>query len=277
MRSLILASLVIISSLVSAYVDLGPAYRIKLPGAEDWKYVKKYSKDPVFVEGLEFSDDATIIESAGGYSGSKVQKLNIDHTQKKSSTLKYQDLPQNFFGEGCTLFNGQIFMMTYREGKVFVFDQATLKKVKEFSMPKEMEEGWGLTHDATHLWASDGTARLFKINPETFTVQEIIDVKTKDGKDIHYINELEHVDSHIYGNVLPQNIIIKVDKVSGMIEKVWSFEDLHQMQMEHNQKHKVAYWDSMNNVMNGIAYRKSTNTFFVTGKNWNYIFEVQLS
>ena len=33
MRSLILASVVIISSLVSAYVDLGPAYRIKLPGA----------------------------------------------------------------------------------------------------------------------------------------------------------------------------------------------------------------------------------------------------
>ncbi len=49
------------------------------------------------------------------------------------------------------------------------------------------------------------------------------------------------------------------------------------MQMDHNQKNKVAHWDSMNNVMNGIAYRKSTNTFFVTGKNWNYIFEVQLS
>ena len=83
-----------------------------------------------------------------------------------------------------------------------------------------MEEGWGLNHDATHLWTSDGTARLFKINPETFTVQDIIDVKNKDGKSIHCINELEHENSHIYGNVLPQNIIIKVDKVSGIIEKV---------------------------------------------------------
>ena len=140
-----------------------------------------------------------------------------------------------------------------------------------------MEEGWGLTHDDQNLWASDGTARIFKIDPQTFTVQQVINVKTKEGKDVHYINELEHVDNHIYGNVLPQNIIIKIDKSTGTVEKVWSFEELHKMQVEYNQKNQVKHWDSMNNVMNGIAYRKSSNTFFVTGKNWNYIFEVQLS
>jgi glutamine cyclotransferase len=47
--------------------------------------------------------------------------------------------------------------------------------------------------------------------------------------------------------------------------------------MDHNTQNKVKDWDTMNNVMNGIAYRKSSNTFFVTGKNWNYIFEVKLS
>jgi hypothetical protein len=72
MRTLLIASAVIISSFVSAYVDLGPAYRIKHAGSEDWKYVKKYTKDPVFVEGFEFTDDQTIIESAGGYYGSKI-------------------------------------------------------------------------------------------------------------------------------------------------------------------------------------------------------------
>ena len=143
-------------------------------------------------------------------------------------------------------------------------------------MPKEMEEGWGLTHDETHIWSSDGTARLFKIDPETFTVKEIVNVKTKEGKDIRFINELEHVDQHIYGNVLPQNIIIKVDKQTGIVEKIWNFEDLHKIQLDYNKANKVPHWDSMNNVMNGIAYRKSTNTFFVTGKMWNYIFEVQL-
>jgi glutamine cyclotransferase len=28
--------------------------------------------------------------------------------------------------------------------------------------------------------------------------------------------------------------------------------------------------------MNGIAYRKSTNTFLITGKEYNFIFEVKL-
>jgi len=47
--------------------------------------------------------------------------------------------------------------MTYRERKVFVYDQASLEIVEELNMPKEMEEGWGLSHDQEHLWASDGT------------------------------------------------------------------------------------------------------------------------
>lgn len=36
------------------------------------------------------------------------------------------------------------------------------------------------------------------------------------------------------------------------------------------------YWDKTNNVMNGIAFNKVSNTFIITGKNWNYFFEVQL-
>jgi glutamine cyclotransferase len=76
--------------------------------------------------------------------------------------------------------------------------------------------------------------------------------------------------------VLPQKIVIKIDKNTGLVEKVWNFEDLHKIQMDHNNKNKVYNWDSTNNVMNGIAYKKDTNTFYLTGKRWNYIFEVQL-
>jgi len=80
------------------------------------------------------------------------------------------------FGEGCTKFNGLIYQMTYREGKVFVYDSITMKQVKVLNMPREMEEGWGLTHDSVHIFASDGSNRLFKIDPQTFTVLQIIQV-----------------------------------------------------------------------------------------------------
>lgn len=138
-----------------------------------------------------------------------------------------------------------------------------------------MEEGWGLTHDDTYLWASDGTNRLFKIKPDDFTIVDIIEVKDKNNKAIHYINELEHVGDHIYGNVLPLNVIIKVDKMTGIIEKIYDFKQLFDIQMNYQKKAKTA-WDQTNNVMNGIAYRKSTGNFLVTGKMWNFIFEVKL-
>lgn len=35
-------------------------------------------------------------------------------------------------------------------------------------------------------------------------------------------------------------------------------------------------YDWGNNVLNGIAFNKETGTFLVTGKNWDFIFEVIL-
>jgi glutamine cyclotransferase len=35
-------------------------------------------------------------------------------------------------------------------------------------------------------------------------------------------------------------------------------------------------YDFGNNVLNGIAYNSATKTFFLTGKRWDFIFEVQL-
>jgi glutamine cyclotransferase len=33
-------------------------------------------------------------------------------------------------------------------------------------------------------------------------------------------------------------------------------------------------YDLSNNVLNGIAYREETNTFFVGGKRWGFMFEI---
>lgn len=165
--------------------------------------------------------------------------------------------------------------MTYREGRVFVFDKDTLSTAKELKMPKQMEEGWGLTHDSTFLYSSDGTNRIFKINATNFSVVDIIEVKDKRGKAIHYINELELVGDYIYGNILPLNVVIKVNKDTGIIDKVYDFKKLYDMQMQFVRDNRIQ-WDSSNNVMNGIAYRKSTNTFLITGKEYNFIFEVKL-
>lgn len=97
-------------------------------------------------------------------------------------------------------------------------------------MPREMEEGWGLTHDDEFLYASDGTSKIFKINPEDFSVIEVFKVRDQNDNSIHFINELELVGDFIFANVLPQNIILKIDKSSGKVDKIYDFSDLYNIQ-----------------------------------------------
>lgn len=42
-------------------------------------------------------------------------------------------------------------------------------------------------------------------------------------------------------------------------------------------EHNITWqrYDVLNNVLNGIAYHKETDTFFVTGKNWHYLFQIR--
>ena len=245
-------------------------------GSTDWKIIAQYDKEPKFVEGFEMINDGDFIESVGQYWGSSIQKVTLDHNTKQSTAFLEKSLPKSFFGEGCTLFKNHYYQLTYRERKVFVYDSKTLDTVREMTMPSEMEEGWGLSHDEDHLYASDGTDQIFKINPENFSVVKTFKVADQTGKPIHYINELEVVGDSIFGNVLPLNVIIQIDKRTGTITNVYDFHSLFTIQMDKVNSSGNNYWDRMNNVMNGIAFRKSTGNLLVTGKNWNYIFEIEL-
>lgn len=237
MKSLILSSaLLLVSSY--AYVDLGPAYGVVIKGSQDWKLVRTYEKEPLFIEGFELVDDNHYIESVGMYWSSKIQKVEIDHEEQDTEIIKSITIDKSLFGEGCTKFGDKIYQMTYREGKVSIFDAKTFEKIGEKQMPKQMEEGWGLSHDENFIYASDGTYKIFKINPETFEVISFIEVKGLNGKHVRYINELEVVDQFIYANVLPLNIIIRFDKETGQVDKVWDFKKIHDLQMEHvNSQH----------------------------------------
>ena len=158
--------------------------------------------------------------------------MALDWSQQNTAAFLSKDLPQSYFGEGCTLFNGRFYQMTYRERKVFVYDQHTLEIVEELNMPAEMEEGWGLSHDQEHLWASDGTNQIFKLDPSDFSVVKIFKVETSQGTPVRFINELEVVGDLIYGNVLPLNVVIEIDKKTGTLTNVYDFKELFNIQMK---------------------------------------------
>ena len=57
---------------------------------------------------------------------------------------------------------------------------------------------------------------------------------------------------------------------SGKVEMRYDFSELLQIEQTYNKEHGLqwSYYNKANNVLNGIAYHKPTDTFFITGKNW---------
>ena len=93
-------------------------------------------------------NDNTLLQSAGLYSGSQIQIVQVNHSNSDKSSLVTHSttLKTSYFGEGCTFLNKNVYQLTYREGKMLIYDSG-LNNVATVSMPIEMAEGWGMTND----------------------------------------------------------------------------------------------------------------------------------
>jgi glutamine cyclotransferase len=87
------------------------------------------------------------------------------------------------------------------------------------------------------------------------------------------LNELGYVDGKIFANIYGQNDIVVIDPKSGKItNKINCSNLLVQAKAKYNPLAIDAGF-----VLNGIAYRKSTDSYFLTGKCWPIIVEVKLN
>jgi glutamine cyclotransferase len=82
------------------------------------------------------------------------------------------------------------------------------------------------------------------------------------------VNELEYANGLIYGNTYQFNkdVVVIIDPSTGIVQGVVDFSGLKKKVQQHNRL----------DVFNGIAYHPTRNTFFVTGKYWNKLFEVEI-
>ena len=84
---------------------------------------------------------------------------------------------------------------------------------------------------------------------------------------VNAVNELEWVDGKIYGNIYQKDAIAVINPKTGAVEGIINLVDL---------KSKISQLPDTD-VLNGIAYNPKTKTFFVTGKNWDKMFEIKIS
>jgi len=212
-----------------------------------------------YTQGLEFYRD-TLVEGTGQYGKSVLRKNNY----KTGEAYKQVAIDGKYFGEGITIFGDKIYQLTWKENTGFIYNAGSLNKIKEFQYFKTVQ-GWGLTHDDKYLYQSDGSEKIYKLDPETLKEVSYVNVYAESRK-AKELNELEYVDGKIYANIYQTNTIVVVDPETGSVLGMLNMEELA----------KKITKTAQTDVLNGIAYNPKTKTFFITGKMWDKMFEIRL-
>jgi glutamine cyclotransferase len=228
------------------------------PQVYSYKIVTTYPHDTkAFTQGLVF-DNGFLYEGTGRRGESTVRKVELE----TGKVLKKYGLPRQYFGEGVALWNETLIQLTYQSNIGFVYDKESFILQREFTYPTD---GWGLTHDGTHLIMSDGTATLYFQDPTTFKEVRRIEVHDNDTPVTH-LNELEYIHGTVYANVWPTDRIVMISPDSG---RVVGRIDLDGLLSDEGAYQPVG-------VLNGIAYDAANDRLFVTGKYWPKLFEIEL-
>lgn len=221
-----------------------------------YEVVAAYPHDTdAFTQGLYYKD-GFLYESTGLTGHSTVRKV----VPETGEVVKIHYMPDVFFGEGLTIRDDAIHQITYRNYTAF-----TYVELDTFAVVDSLHyalTGWGLTHDDTSLIASDGSYRLYHLDPQTYEEIRRLDV-TAGGELQRYMNEMEMIQGSIYANIYGSDMVAIIVPETGVIEGWLDLEGLR---------------DSITtgSVLNGIAWDPDNSRLFVTGKNWSHLFHIRV-
>jgi glutaminyl-peptide cyclotransferase len=229
------------------------------PAASDYEVVAEYPHDPeAFTQGLAWHG-SKLFESTGLNGSSSLREVDLETGEVKRKI----DLEEVYFAEGMTTFRKRVYQLTWQSEQAFVYKPKSFEQVKILNYKGE---GWGLTHNRTRLIMSNGSDVLAFRKAGTFKVTRELHV-TENGRPVHALNELEWINGEIFANVWQTDDIIRIDPQSGEVLDRINFAELHEKESSEGEP----------DVLNGIAYLKSQDRLFITGKWWAHVYEIELA
>lgn len=251
--------LVLMAGIVIQAQDDAPVVARLVP-----EVINVYPHDPMaFTQGL-LIHDGVFYESTGSRpvpTLSTLRRVDIE----QGEVLQRLELDEAYFGEGLERVGDRLIQLTWTSGEAFVYDIETFERLETYTYEGE---GWGLCYDGRYLFMSDSTNYLQVRDAETFDLV-VKFLVTLDGNPIQesLLNELECVGDYIYANLWLTDFIVQIDKFSGQITAVIDASGL----LTGEEREAL----DANAVLNGIAYDDENETFFITGKLWDKMFEVR--
>lgn len=217
-----------------------------------------YSHDPQsFTQGLVYADEL-LYEGSGLYGRSALMVRELG-----GKVIRRKEIPPYLFGEGITVFGDRIIQLCWKARAGLVWDRETLLFIRSFSYPTT--EGWGITHDGSRLIMSDGSASLFFLDPQTFSLSKRLKVTDHRGEVVH-LNELEYIRGEIWANIWKESRIARIDPDNGRVRGWIDCSELVRRESPSDEQ----------DVLNGIAYDAKNDRIFVTGKRWSHLYEIRV-
>ena len=245
--------------------------QIAAPASLSYAVINSYPHDTAaFTQGLEVYQNS-FLESTGLFGRSSLRRVDI----QSGKISKSQKLDSLIFAEGLTVFNDTIYQLSWENHLVFIY---TAKDFEPIGQLPWTGEGWGITHDDNNLIISEGSDKLYFVEPQTLKLKKIVSVKDQYGA-VNNLNELEFIDGYVYANRWQYDYILKIDPNSGYVVGIINLQDF----LQKNSRADLNYLKKEGStamqsgaVLNGIAYNKKEKTLYITGKLWPEIFEIRL-
>ena len=229
------------------------------PPVYGYRVVRSYPHDrQAFTQGLVYAD-GILYEGTGLNGRSGIRKVRLE----TGEVLQTRPLEPEYFGEGIAVMKDRLFQLTWQHGIGFVYDRQSFERRGTFTYTGE---GWGLTHDGTHLIMSDGSPSGTLRYIDSQTLRETRRLVVRDGSSpVPHLNELEWVKGDIFANIWQSERLARISPKTG---RVTAYVDLRGL-LDPREAANV-------DVLNGIAYDAAKDRLFVTGKLWPRVFEIQI-
>lgn len=233
------------------------------PGREPVVYeavvINTHPHDPTaYTQGLEFVDEL-LLESTGLVGQSSLRLVEPE----TGEIVRSVTVDESLFAEGVTVVDDEIWQLTWKDQTLLIH---SLDGFEELRRLPYVGEGWGLCATDDHLIMSDGSDVLTLRDRTTFEILDTVAV-TDGGESVERLNELECVGDRVWANIWQRDRIVSIDPATGEVDGTVSVASLVPP--------GVVDADS-DNVANGIAHEGTTGRFWLTGKRWPVMYEVEL-